>query len=207
MDGTTYGFFLATSLLIGAAPGPTTLLVLSHALGRDPWRPAALIAGAFCGNVVLVLVTVLGLSALIVASQTAFELLRWLGAGYLIYLGWRHWRAPALPVTAPGAARATAYGALALQAAMTSMTNPKGLVFYLAFLPQFVTPGAGAGWQLGLLGASYVGVFVAVLAGYALAGRRLAYLFVTPRAMRLKNRLTGTFLIGAGLSLLRYERA
>ena len=71
MDLTTYGLFLLTSAAVGAAPGPSTLLVLSHALGQDPRRPASLIAGAFCGNVVLVLATVLGLSAVILASQTA----------------------------------------------------------------------------------------------------------------------------------------
>ncbi len=102
MDLTTYGLFLLTSAAVGAAAGPSTLLVLSHALGQDPRRPASLIAGAFCGNVVLVLAPVLGLSVVMLASQTAFEIVRWIGAGYLIYLGVRYWRAPPAPLRRPG---------------------------------------------------------------------------------------------------------
>ncbi len=83
MDLTTFGLFLLTSAALGAAPGPSTLLVLSHALGPDPRRPASLIAGAFCGNVVLVLTTVLGLSAVILASQTASAIADTLGARIL----------------------------------------------------------------------------------------------------------------------------
>ncbi len=206
MDASTYVLFLLTAAVVGAAPGPTTLLVLSHALGRDLYRPACLIAGSLCGNVVLVLVTVLGVGAVVMASQVAFEALRWIGAGYLIYLGIRYWRAPPEPASARPARAAAACGALFLQGAMTSVTNPKGLAFYLAFLPQFVTPGASAGAQLALLGASYVAVFVAVLTAYALAGWRLAAWLLTARLMRWKNRIVGGFLVGAGLSLIRYQR-
>lgn len=206
MEWTSFGVFLVAALVVAAAPGPTILLVLSHSLGRDPLRPASLIAGSFCANAILVLVTVLGLSALIVASQTAFTALRWIGAGYLIYLGIRYWLARPDRLSAPDRVDAKPYGALFAQAAMTSLTNPKGLVFYLAFLPQFVGPGGDPRLQLALLGACYVGLCVVVDVGYALAGRALARFIATPRAARWKNRVTGTVLIGAGLSLLRYER-
>ncbi len=206
MDLTTYGLFLLTSAAVGAAPGPSTLLVLSHALGQDPRRPASLIAGAFCGNVVFVLATVLGLSAVILASQTAFEIVRWIGAGYLIYLGVRYWRAPSNPVRTSAASGTAAYRALFVQAFVTSTTNPKGIVFYFAFLPLFVSPGLPAQIQLLILGSSYVVIFISALTIYAIAGRRIAGLFANPKAVRLKNRITGGFLLVAGLSLLRYER-
>ncbi len=180
--------------------------MLSHALGGERRRPFCLIAGAFCGNLVLVLATVFGLSALILASQTGFEVLRWLGAGYLIYLGIRYWRAPADPIRTSAAADAAACRALATQAFLTSVTNPKGLVFYFAFLPQFVTPGADSAPQLLFLGASYVAVFIGALALYALAGQRLARLFARRRAVAWRNRVTGGLLVLAGLALLRYER-
>ena len=206
MDLTTYGLFLLTSAAVGAAPGPSTLLVLSHALGQDPRRPASLIAGAFCGNVVLVLATVLGLSAVILASQTAFEIVRWIGAGYLIYLGVLYWRAPSDPVRARAAAGNAAYRALFLQAFVTSTTNPKGIVFYFAFLPLFVSPGLPPQVQLLILGSSYVVIFISALTIYAIAGRRIAGLFANRNAVRLKNRVTGGFLVLAGLSLLGYQR-
>ena len=206
MDFTTYGLFLLTSAAVGAAPGPSTLLVLSHALGQDPRRPASLIAGAFCGNVVLVLATILGLSAVILASQTAFEIVRWIGAGYLIYLGVLYWRAPSDPVRARAASGTAAYRALFLQAFVTSTTNPKGFVFYFAFLPLFVSPGLPPQVQRLILGSSYVVIFISVLTIYAIAGRRIAGFFAKPKAVRLKNRVTGGFLVLAGLFLLGYER-
>ena len=206
MDLASFGLFLLASAAIAATPGPSTLLVLSHAIGRDAKRPANLIAGAFCGNLLLVAVTVSGISAVLLASQTAFELLRWLGAGYLIYLGLRTWFAPVEPLEATAAARRASYRALFVQAFLTSVTNPKGLIFYFAFLPLFVTPGWPLQAQLIILGGTYVLVFMAALALYALAGRRLLRLFQSDWAVRLKNRLTGGLLILAGLSLLRYQR-
>ncbi len=206
MDLTAYGLFLLTSAAVAAAPGPSTLLVLSHALGQDPRRPASLIAGAFCGNAVLVLATVSGLSAVILASQTAFEIVRWIGAGYLIYLGVRYCRAPPGPVRARAASGVAAYRPLFVQAFVTSAANPKGLMFYIAFLPLFVSPGLPAQVQLLILGSSYVVIFMSVLTIYAIAGRRIAGLFANPKAVRLKNRVTGGMLLAAGLSLLRYER-
>ena len=206
MDITNFGLFLAASALVAVAPGPSTLLVLSHALSRDIRRPISLIVGALCGNALLVLVTVLGMSALILASQTAFEVLRWIGAGYLIYLGVQYWRAPSAPVQASARAPLARYRTLVVQAFLTSVTNPKGLVFYFAFLPQFVSPGTATQVQLLVLGLCYVAIFVAALSIYAFAGQAVAQLFSSPRAVRLKNRITGGFLILAGLSFLRYER-
>ena len=207
MDLMTVALFLLAAAAVAVAPGPSTLLVLSHALSGDGRRPASLIAGAFCGNLLLVLVTVLGLSAVILASQTAFEIIRWVGAGYLIYLGIRYWRAPVDPIDALPTARAARYRALFLQALLTSITNPKGLVFYFAFLPQFAGAGAPSSGWLALLGLTYVALFVAALLLYALLGRRLAGYVASPRILRLKNRVTGGLLIAAGLSLLRAERA
>ena len=206
MDWTTFGVFLAAAVAVAAAPGPTVLQILAHSVSGDPKRPASLIAGSICANILMVLATVLGLSALILASQTAFTILRWVGAGYLMYLGIQYWRARSAAM-AIGGAPAKPYRALFVQAALTSVTNPKGLVFYVAFLPQFVTPGPGSLIQLALLGATYVGICVVVDTGYALAGRSTARLFASPRAVRWKDRITGIALIGAGLSLLRYQRA
>ncbi len=205
LDPATFALFLVASAAVGVAPGPSTLLVLSHALGGDKRQPFCLIAGALLGNLVLVLATVSGLSALILASPAGFEVLRWLGAGYLIYLGFCYWRAPADPLRAR-AAHTSACRALVAQAFLTSVTNPKGLAFYFAFLPQFVTPGADTAPQLLFLGAAYVAVFIAALSLYALAGQRLARLFARPRAVAWKNRFTGGLLTLAGLALLRYER-
>ena len=206
MDWTNFSIFVMAAVAVAAAPGPTVLQILSHSVSGDPRRPASLIAGSICANTLMVLATVLGLSALILASQTAFTVLRWVGAGYLMFLGIQYWRARSTAMAIGGVAPAKPYRALFVQAALTSVTNPKGLVFYVAFLPQFVTPGPGSHLQLALLGATYVGICVVVDTGYAMAGRSAARLFASPRAVRWKDRITGVALIGAGLSLLRYQR-
>ena len=81
MDWTTFGVFFAAAVAVAAAPGPTVLQILAHSVSGDPKRPASLIAGSISANMLMVLATVLGLSALILASQTAFTILRWVGAG------------------------------------------------------------------------------------------------------------------------------
>lgn len=207
MDLTSLWIFLIAAFVVAAAPGPTTLQILSHALSGDPKRPASLIAGAVFANVAMVAATVLGLSALILASQTAFTVLRWVGAGYLVYLGIQYWRARREATISTGTGGTWSYRRLFVQAALTSLTNPKGLVFYLAFLPQFIGPGWDPSVQLAILGASYVGLCIVVDIGYAVAGRLLARFVISPVFNRWKNRITGTILIGAGLSLVRAERA
>jgi len=207
MDLTVLGVFVVAALVVAAAPGPTVLQIFSHSMNPDPLRPASLIAGSIFANTVMVLVTVLGVSALIVASQSAFNLLRWFGSAYLLYLGVCYWRMRTESLGVPRRFIAKPYSRLFLQGALTSITNPKGLVFYVAFLPQFVSPEVGAHMQLALLGAIYIGLCLVVETGYALAGRVFSGLFMTAGMVRLKNRIVGTVLFGAGLSLLRYERA
>jgi len=207
MDGTVYSMFLVAAFVVAASPGPTVLQIFAQSLSGDFRRPASLIAGSMFANTLMVLATVLGVSALIVASQSAFNVLRWIGSGYLIYLGVHYWRMQVAPLNLPSRSTAVRYKVLFVQAALTSLTNPKGLVFYIAFLPQFVTPGADPHFQLAILGVSYIGLCLVTDIGYALAGRAFSGLLMSAGAVKLKNRITGTVLVAAGLSLLGYQRA
>jgi len=207
MNGTVYLMFLVAGFVVAASPGPTVLQIFAQSMSGDVRRPASLIAGSIVGNAVMVLATVLGVSALILASQTAFIALRWIGSGYLVYLGIHYWRMRATPLNVPRRSAPTRYKVLFVQGAMTSLTNPKGLAFYVAFLPQFVTSGADPHDQLAVLGVSYIGLCLITDMGYALAGLKLAGLMMSSRAVRLRNRITGTVLVAAGLSLLGYQRS
>lgn len=207
MNWTLYSLFLVAGLTVAVAPGPTVLQIFAQSLTGDIRRPVSLMAGSLVANTLMVSATVLGISAVILASQTAFDVMRWIGSAYLIYLGIQYWRMRAGPVSPASPAPAKPYRVLFFQAALTSLTNPKGLVFYIAFLPQFVSPGSDPQSQLAVLGGSYILLCLIADSGYVLAGRTLARLFSTPRAARLTNRVTGTALIAAGLSLLRLQRA
>ncbi|TQV80908.1 LysE family translocator [Denitrobaculum tricleocarpae] len=207
MDWTHYSLFVVAGLTVAAAPGPTVLQIFAQSLTGDIRRPVSLIAGSLLANALMVSATVLGISAVILASQTAFDIMRWIGSAYLIYLGIQYWRMRGAVLSPAGLPPAKPYRVLFFQAALTSLTNPKGLVFYIAFLPQFVAPGGDPQFQLAVLGASYILLCLIADGGYVLAGRMLTRLFTTPRAMRITNRLTGTALIAAGLSLLRVQRS
>jgi threonine/homoserine/homoserine lactone efflux protein len=127
-----------------------------------------------------------------------FEWLRWIGVAYLLWLGIAQWRAPATDLTRtrpePKSAR-TIY----LRALLVSLTNPKTLFFYGAFFPQFVVPGAQAGTQIVILSATFLGLAVLVDGGWALAAGRARGLLASRG--RLRNRLSGGLLIGAGTAL------
>lgn len=207
MSWTLFGVFLVAAGAVAAAPGPTVLQIFAQAMSGDPRRPASLIAGSIVTNALMVAAVVLGVGALIMASQTAFTLLRWVGSAYLIYLGVHYWRLRAEPLAASAPFSTRPYEILFIQAALTSLTNPKGLVFYIAFLPQFVPAGADPTTRIALLGATYIGLCVIADIGYALAGLACSGLLLSRRAVRWRNRLTGSILIGAGLSLLRVRRA
>jgi threonine/homoserine/homoserine lactone efflux protein len=170
--------FAAAALLVNLTPGPDMLFVIgsSAARGRRAGVLAALGVGAGC--MVHITLAALGLSALLAASATAFTLVKWVGAAYLVWMGLSmlRRRAPG-GRAAPEAAAALRSSRVFWQGALTNALNPKVALFFLAFLPQFIAPGASnQGWAfvaLGLLfdaGGTLVNVAVALLASGLRAG-------------------------------------
>ncbi|BBK33196.1 threonine/homoserine/homoserine lactone efflux protein [Stella humosa] len=174
------------------------LLVVSYALGHGRRSAAATVAGVALGDTTAVIASLLGLGALLAASAMLFTVLKWVGAAYLVYLGVKLWRAPvsangipAAPPAPPWKIFLHAYGVTAL--------NPKGIVFFVAFLPQFVDRGGDVAWQLLILGSSFVVIATVNALAYALlaAGARRAVR--RPSVQRAVNRTGGGLLVGAGL--------
>jgi threonine/homoserine/homoserine lactone efflux protein len=202
-------FGLASAALV-AAPGPGQALVLTRAL-QGGTRSGVLTAfGLEIGTVIHTLAAALGLSAILATSATAFAVVKYLGAAYLIFLGVRAWRART-GAGGQGDIRETPTPTshLLVHATITGILNPKVAIFFLAFLPQFVDPARGHAFLqftflglgfavLGLLGDS----LVAVLAGRA-RGRVLA----ASRWAQWRERVTGTLLIGLGIRLAFQSRS
>lgn len=143
MFGTTdIALFIVSGLLLNITPGPDTLYILGRSASQG-WRGGALAAlGIGAGLLVHTFAAAVGLSALLAASASAFAILKWIGAAYLVYVGVSLLRAsPALkqPVPAPHAVKMKS---VFLQGFLTNVLNPKVALFFLAFLPQFVDPGA-----------------------------------------------------------------
>jgi threonine/homoserine/homoserine lactone efflux protein len=197
-------FVLASAVLI-LIPGPNVTLLVANSIAYGARRALATLAGTSSAIALQLVVTVLGMTSLMLVLATWFEWLRWAGVLYLVYLGVQQWRA--LPVALEDVdPRAIATRALFWRGFLVSATNPKTLLFYAAFFPQFVDPASPPGPQLLLMSATFLGLATVLDGGYALLAGRLRLLFRGRRRARLRNRLTGSLLIGAGLGLALARR-
>lgn len=194
-----YLAYIVACAVILIIPGPTILLVVTYALREG--RRAALwtIMGVGLGDLTALVVSLAGLGALLAASAELFTIVKWLGAAYLVYLGIKLWRAPA-PATDPLQPAPTLSGTSMLsQAWLVTALNPKGIVFFVAFLPQFVDPAAAVAPQLTLLSATFLVLALANAAGYALAAERFSR-HLRSRWLPTINRAGGSILIAAGVT-------
>jgi threonine/homoserine/homoserine lactone efflux protein len=198
MDFHLYLAFLAATVVLALIPGPNVAVITANSVAYGARFGLLTVAGTSTAILIQLALTGLGLSAALDTLGTWFEWIRWIGAAYLIYLGIAQWRAVALDFagTAPLPRSARAIFGRGL---LVALTNPKTLLFYGAFFPQFVTPGDSQASQLLLLLASCLAVAIAIDCGWALLAARLRR-FVIARS-RLRNRLSGGLLIGAGLGL------
>ncbi len=195
--------FVAATALLMVIPGPNVALIVANSVAHGTRFGLLTVAGTASGVVVQLALTVLGASAALDFLAAGFDWLRWLGVAYLIWLGIAAWRAPPVDL---GQVRpqARSVRTIYLRGLLVCLTNPKTLLFCGAFLPQFVTPGPDAPRQLVLLAVTFFVVSTVLDSLWAmLAGRLRAVL--AARA-RLRNRLTGGLMIGAGLGLALARR-
>jgi homoserine/homoserine lactone efflux protein len=191
--------YVLAAIGLTLTPGPNGLLSLTHGVRFGLSRTVFTVTGGVTGFLVLVAASLAGLGALLAASELAFTVAKWVGAAYLVYLGIRLWRAPPPSVKVPqaaGAARADGVARLFGEGFLVAVSNPKALIFFAAFLPQFMVPGASYWTQLAVLGGTFAAVefvYEIVLAGTA---QRIAPWLA--RHGRWFNRITGTSFIGIG---------
>jgi Putative threonine efflux protein len=200
--------FVAASAILVAIPGPTILLVVSYALGHGRRTAAATVTGVVLGDFVSMTASILGLGALLAASSDAYAILRLIGGAYLVYLGIRLWRAPV--VDGPLADNDNLPEEKPLRILMHSFTvtalNPKSLVFFVAFLPQFIDPAKPFVQQMVILEATFLTIAALNAIVYAFAADK-ARGFIRRRSVRKAiNRTGGTLLIAAGAVTAGYRR-
>ena len=200
MSPALFGAFVGATAILMLIPGPNVALIVANSLAFGVRAGLVTVAGTSAAMVVQLAVATLGVTALLGALAQAFGLLRWLGVAYLVWLGVQAWRTPADDL---GQTRAVSAGKIFGRGFLVSLTNPKTLAFYAAFLPQFLDPSAPLGPQMAILGASFVATALVIDGGWALVAGRVRPLVA--RFGRLRNRLTGAILVGAavGLSLAR----
>jgi threonine/homoserine/homoserine lactone efflux protein len=197
-------FVLASAVLI-LIPGPNVTFLVANSIAYGARRALAALTGTSSAIALQLLITVLGMSSLMLVLVVWFEWLRWVGVVYLVWLGIQQWRAPALGLDALEP-RAKSARALFWQGFIVSATNPKTLLFYVAFLPQFVDPARPPLAQLILLSVTFLVLATVLDWTYTLLAGRLRELFRDRRRARLRNRLSGSLLIGAGVGLALARR-
>jgi threonine/homoserine/homoserine lactone efflux protein len=198
--------FSAAAAVLLAIPGPTILLVISYALGHGRRATAALVAGVALGDFTAMTASMVGLGALLAASATLFTTLKWIGAAYLVYLGIKLWRAPVGNAAIGETAEAPPFRIFAHTYAVTAL-NPKGIVFFVAFLPQFLNTAEPIVPQMVIFEATFL-VLATINAGlYALMAASARQTVKNPVVQRSINRFGGSLLIGAGVLTATWRRA
>jgi threonine/homoserine/homoserine lactone efflux protein len=207
MTTQTLLLYMLASLMLAVTPGPTMLLALSNGIAGGMRRAAWGIAGASLGSSLVIAAVAVGLGSLLAASEWLFNALRVAGVAYLVWLGIKLWRsepADLRQVLAPPAASALQGRLALLRSLAVALSNPKALLFFAAFLPQFVDTAQPQGWQYLVLGASFVGLDTLVMLAYAAAGTQ-AVRWLSRRSLRMLDRgcAIGMWALAATLALWR----
>jgi threonine/homoserine/homoserine lactone efflux protein len=191
-------FTLASAILL-TIPGPTVMLVVSYAMARGRQTGWATVPGVALGDCTAMTVSLLGAGAVLAASATLFTALKLAGAAYLVWLGIQLWRADPSKQTVEAAAQPARTRAMFWHAYAVTALNPKSIVFFIAFVPQFVSAGREPLPQFVILEVTFVILAAANAVLWALAAGQLGRWFKSPGVLRLVNRAGGGLLIAAGL--------
>ena len=191
-----YLAYVLACVLIAIIPGPTVTVIIGNSLKYGMRAGLLNVAGTQLGLALMMLALIVGLASVIAAMGWIFEVLRYAGAAYLVWLGWKLLR---FPITEMGSVSAPR-GGFFLQGFLVMMANPKALLFFGAFIPQFIDPKGNYVAQIALLGITAMVVALFSDGAYALLGGRAGAL-LSKRRVRLVSRLSGGCLICGGLWL------
>lgn len=196
--------FVTASLAILLLPGPTTMLLVGYALGDGRRAAFGAVGGVLAGDLAALAVSAIGLGAILTSSAAVFTVMKFAGAVYLIWLGVKMWRAPVDPHAVDTAQAVAADDRIkgrrrALHGFIVTALNPKLIAFFIAFLPQFMTPAAPVLPQLLVLAPTFLCVSLVTNTLYVLTAAAARSRLRSPSALRTVNRVGAGCLIGAGV--------
>ena len=207
MELSTWLALFAASWAISLSPGAGAVAAMSAGLNHGFRRGYLTTIGLIAGIWTQLAVVGAGLGAVVATSSTAFQVVKWVGVAYLVWLGVQQWRAPARPLAAAAnAAPVRARDAIA-RGWMVNAVNPKGTVFLLAVVPQFLDPHAPLLWQYVIVGLTLGFTDMVVMGGYTALAARLLTSLKSPAHMRAVNRVFGSLFVAAGALLAAFKRS
>ncbi|TXH55111.1 MAG: threonine transporter RhtB [Burkholderiaceae bacterium] len=208
MDLSTWIAFFAAAWAISLSPGAGAVAAMSAGLNHGFRRGYTMTFGLVTGIWTQVLVVGVGLGALIAASSLAFTLVKWCGVAYLVWLGIRQWRAPAVPLaTAEGTGEPVSRRELFVRGWIVNALNPKGTVFLLAVVPQFLDLSRALLPQYGVIALTLAFTDLVVMAGYTALAARVLRALKSPSHLKALNRSFGALFVAAGTLLAFFKRA
>ncbi|NRB18750.1 MAG: LysE family translocator [Rhodobacteraceae bacterium] len=208
MDFHIWLAFVAASIALLLIPGPTVLLVLSYAISQGKRVALATVGGVALGDFIAMSASLVGLGALVLASATLFTVLKWVGAAYLVYLGVKLFRSAS--TTSLGdldKVTETSVSSVFGHATAVTALNPKSIVFFIAFVPQFVVVESPLLPQFSVLIATFVGLAAINALAYALLADKLRSRIARPSVLAWFSRLGGGALIAMGVATATFKRA
>jgi len=200
-------FVLASALLL-VIPGPTIVMVVSQAIAHGRRVALASVLGVGLGDLVAASLSLTGVGTLLAASATGFAILKTLGAAYLVFIGVKMWRAPLPTFEAVDAAPLAGTGRKVFRDSfLVTVFNPKGIVFFMAFVPQFITPAHAFAPQAAMLVATFVLLGIVNAYCYMRVADRARLAIRRPRVLRTTTRVGAGLLMTAGVAALFARRA
>lgn len=207
MDPSVWITYLVASIILCVSPGPGVFSSISsglhHGFRLGIWNAV----GMQVASLIVVVVVSVGLGGLLLASESLFTLVKWLGVAYLVYLGIATWRAPPRGFEdrdgdAPRSARD-----VFLRGFLVNLTNPKGIIFFAAVLPQFIDVARPQLPQYAILAATTFAVDLVVMSAYTALAAKVLAVMSDPSHLRWVNRILGGAFVGAGIALAGFRRA
>lgn len=195
--------YASATFLLSLTPGPNGLLALTHGGLFGARRTMATALGGVSGFVVLIALSMSGLGALLMASEQMFSVIRWLGAFYLMWLGYRTWRTPvSLQSASSDRDSARSFNSLFVEGLVVALSNPKAILFFAAFLPQFLDPQGSLLLQFAIMALTLAVIEFIFEVVLAASSERLLPWLSRDRNSRWFQRTTGGVFVGAGVALL-----
>jgi len=202
----TWLTYFAATIVLSLSPGPGVFSSISsgmhHGFRLGVWNGI----GMQFANLFIAIGVALGLGAILLASETLFTIVKWLGVIYLVYLGITTWRAPAKTFEEDNTDTGTTAREIFMHGFFVNATNPKGIIFFAAILPQFVDVAHPQFPQYAIFAGTTFAVDVVVMAGYTALAARVLKLMRDPSQIRLVNRTIGGAFIAAGVALASFRR-
>lgn len=198
--------FVAVVIVFALIPGPTVILVVGQAITHGKKSVFPLVAGVLCGDFVAMSLSLLGLGAILATSATLFFILKWFGVGYLIYLGIKTWRGKPNIREVSFESISVSKKRMFKSSFLVTALNPKDIVFFVAFLPQFINPESEMLTQLLILMFTFLGIVATTITFFAVFSGLVSHKIQNYQARKKLNRIGGGALIGAGIITSAMQR-